>query len=174
MPRPAPPPFRPIGFDPSSRRSGRLLGEGNSRPRRSGKGSLEKESRKGIPVGHCRRSRLRIDYRSTFTYSLLVNGTALASGGILSVVEQKVRKESTKGYGLWNLGSTQRINQRLRPLESRGARVGRGLSLARSQGSLLLARSQPSRLRRERPTAVALMYRPLEGAVIDVNDSLSH
>jgi hypothetical protein len=66
---------------------------------------LEKEYRKGIPFGHCRRSRLRIDYRSTFTYSLLVNGTALASGGILSVVEQKVRKESTKGCGLWNLGA---------------------------------------------------------------------
>jgi hypothetical protein len=43
-----------------------------------------------------------MDCRSTFfTESFSVEVIALASGGILSVAEQKVCKESAKGSSLW-------------------------------------------------------------------------
>jgi hypothetical protein len=70
-----------------------------------------------------------------------------------------MEERAAKGCGLW---------------KPRGARVGICLSLERSFGSLLLAQSQPSRLRCERPTAVALRSQPLEGAVIEVGGSRSH
>jgi hypothetical protein len=74
-------------------------------------------------------------------------------------VQTEMEERAAKGCGLW---------------KPRGARVGSYLSLERSFGDLLLAQSQPSRLRCERPAAVALRSQPLDGAVIEVGGSRNH
>lgn len=72
-----------------------------------------------------------------------------ASGGLLSVAEQKVGKESAKGCGLWNPGA---------------ARVGAFPgSRALNRNPFCPPQSQPSRLRCERTKLAVLLARPHGG-----------